>query len=239
MLDLHESGQKIDPTLLVDQLKTAGDYESIGGAAYLGKILHAVPNAAHAMYYAEIVREKSTYRRLIEAGTEILRDAYDESLEAKQLLVARPSNGCFRFSMSGARQNVAAACKTFCTRPWTALKPACAASSSHGGVETGFRKLDEQTAGLHNSELIVLAARPSMGKTALAMNIAENVAIRQQVPVLFVSLEMSAIELADRLLVLRARGERPSPAQRHDLAGRPHEAGGNARRDQPCAAVRR
>src|SRR5690606_14019859 len=79
-------GKKIDITLLVDRLKAAGDFELVGGAAYLGKVIHAVPNAAHAAYYAEIVREKSTSRALIQAATDILRDAYDASLEAKQLL---------------------------------------------------------------------------------------------------------------------------------------------------------
>src|SRR5438874_5522749 len=86
MTALHESGKKIDDTLLVNRLKTAGDFEAIGGAAYLSKVVNAVPNSAHATYYAEIVREKATYRSLIYAASEILRDAYDESHEASQLL---------------------------------------------------------------------------------------------------------------------------------------------------------
>src|SRR3954469_13622463 len=86
MTALHESGKKIDDTLLVSRLKAAGDYEAVGGAAYLSKIINAVPNAAHATYYAEIVREKATFRSLIYAATEILRDAYDESQEANHLL---------------------------------------------------------------------------------------------------------------------------------------------------------
>ena len=84
MTALHEAGKKIDDTLLVNRLKTAGEFESVGGAAYLSKIVNAVPNAAHATYYAEIVREKATYRSLIYAATEILRDAYDESQIASQ-----------------------------------------------------------------------------------------------------------------------------------------------------------
>src|SRR5688572_8869578 len=86
MCALHETGKKIDDTLLINRLKTAGDFESVGGAAYLSKIVNAVPNAAHATYYAEIVREKATFRSLIYAATEILRDAYDESQEANHLL---------------------------------------------------------------------------------------------------------------------------------------------------------
>jgi replicative DNA helicase len=203
MLDMHESGRKIDPTLLVDKLKTAGDYESIGGAAYLGKILHAVPNAAHAIYYAEIVREKSTFRRLIEASTEILREAYDESTDATQL-VARAEQRVFSILDERGGLNVSSM-QDILHEAMDRLEARMRGELMHGGVETGYGKLDEQTGGLHNSELIVLAARPSMGKTAFAMCVAANVAIRQQVPVLFVSLEMSAIELAERLLCCEAR----------------------------------
>jgi replicative DNA helicase len=208
MLDMHDQGRKIDPTLLVDKLKVAGEYEAIGGAAYLGKILHAVPNAAHAIYYAEIVREKATYRRLIEAGTEILRDAYDEALESSQL-VARAEQRVFAILEERGGLNVNSM-QDILHEAMDRLEARMRGELMHGGVETGFLKLDEQTGGLHNSELIVLAARPSMGKTAFALNIAGDVAIRQQVPVLFVSLEMSAIELAERLLcsVARVNGHR-------------------------------
>jgi len=203
MLEMHDSGRKIDPTLLVDKLKTAGDYESIGGAAYLGKILHAVPNAAHAIYYADIVREKSTYRQLIEASTEILREAYDESLEAN-LLLARAEQRVFSILDQRGGANVSSM-QDILHEAMDRLEARMRGDLMHGGVESGFAKLDEQTGGLHNSELIVLAARPSMGKTAFALGIAGNVAIHQQVPVLFVSLEMSAIELAERLLCSAAR----------------------------------
>jgi replicative DNA helicase len=203
MLEMHETGRKIDPTLLVDKLKTAGDFESTGGAAYLGKILHAVPNAAHAIYYADIVREKATYRRLIEASTEILREAYEGQTEATQL-VARAEQMVFSILDERGGLNVSSM-QDILHEAMDRLEARMRGELMHGGVESGYSKLDEQTGGLHNSELIVLAARPSMGKTAMAMCIAANVAIRQHVPTLFVSLEMSAIELAERLLCCEAR----------------------------------
>ncbi|MFB8791769.1 MAG: DnaB-like helicase N-terminal domain-containing protein [Potamolinea sp.] len=99
---MHDAGQKIDVTLLVSRLRDAGEFELVGGAAYLGKLANSVPNAAHAVYYAQIVRNKATLRRLIDASTSILRDAYDEAQEAKDL-VSQPSNGFFRSKTNAMR----------------------------------------------------------------------------------------------------------------------------------------
>lgn len=208
MCALHEGSKKIDPTLLIDRLKSAGEFEAIGGSAYLSKIINAVPNAAHATYYAEIVREKATLRSLITASTEILRDSYDETQEAKHLLGQAEQK---IFSILDERSD--SACQTIkdvLHMAMDRLEARLEGRHTSGGVDTGYTALDNQTTGLHNSELVILAARPSMGKTAFAMNIAENVALLQRKPVLFVSLEMSAIELADRLLcsVARVNGHR-------------------------------
>ena len=108
-----------------------------------------------------------------------------------------------------------------------------------GGIETGFTDLDAMTGGLHDSELIILAARPSMGKTALALNIAEHVAMKAQQPTLFVSLEMSSVELADRMLCSDRRSQWPAASQRHDFERRSPPAGGKGGRAQPGPAVRR
>ena len=203
MCELHESGKKMDINLLTDRLKAAGDYESVGGAAYLSKIINSVPNAAHATYYADIVREKATLRSLITVSTEILRDSYDETQEAKHLLGQAEQK---IFSILDAVQTIKDVLHTAIDR----LEARLEGRHTTGGVDTGYTDLDNQTSGLHNSELIILAARPSMGKTAFAMNIAENVVLQQRKPVLFVSLEMSAIELADRLLcsVAKVNGHR-------------------------------
>jgi replicative DNA helicase len=208
MTALHEAGKKIDDTLLVNRLKSAGDYESIGGAAYLSKIVNAVPNAAHATYYAEIVREKSTFRSLIYAATEILRDAYDESNEAAQLLSQSEQK---IFSILDNRSDSAVkSIRDVVLDAMERLDARMSGTHAAGGCDFGFGELDNKTAGLHQGELVILAARPSMGKTAFAMNVAENVAHKQNIPVLFVSLEMSSLELADRLLcsVARVNGHR-------------------------------
>jgi replicative DNA helicase len=208
MTALHETGKKIDDTLLVSRLKSAGDYEAIGGAAYLSKIINAVPNAAHATYYAEIVREKATYRSLIYAATEILRDAYDETQEANHLLSQSEQK---IFSILDNRSDTRVqSIRDVVLDAMERLDARMSGSHTAGGCDFGFRDLDGKTAGLHQGELVILAARPSMGKTALAMNVAENVTHQQKIPVLFVSLEMSSLELADRLLcsVAKVNGHR-------------------------------
>ncbi len=205
---MQEAGQKIDVTLLVSRLKDANDFELIGGAAYLAKLANSVANAAHAVYYAKIVREKATFRRLIDASTSILTDAYDETKEAKEL-VSQAEQRIFQIQ---DERNAASATviSTVLTSAMARINARMKGEQLSDGVMTHFTDFDSMTGGLHSGELIILAARPSMGKTAFAMNIAEQVAMKDHAPVLFVSLEMSAIELADRLLcsVARVNGSR-------------------------------
>jgi replicative DNA helicase len=203
MQEMHDGGGKIDITLLVDRLKKAGEFEAVGGAAYLYRVSQSVPNAAHARYYAKIVREKSTLRSLINASTEILRDAYDDQREAKHLLSEAEQKifGILENRGSATIDSI----RDILHEAMDRIDARMRGEHTQGGVETGFADLDALTGGLHNSELAILAARPSMGKTALAMNIAEYVAFQLRVPALFVSLEMSSIELADRMLCSVAR----------------------------------
>ncbi len=201
--DMHDQGQKIDITLLVSRLRTAKDYETVGGAAYLARLSGAVPNAAHAVYYAGIVSEKAVYRRLIEASTEILRDSYEQNSEAREMC-AQAEQKIFAI-MDGRSGNSVHSISDVLHAAMDRMEARMSGEHVDGGCESGFTEFDNMTGGLHNGELIILAARPSMGKTALAMNIAETVAINQKLPVLFVSLEMSGIELADRMLCSLAR----------------------------------
>lgn len=198
MMGMHDAGKKIDITLLVERLKDAGDFEAIGGAAYLARVGRSVANAAHAVYYARIVREKATYRSLITAGTEILADAYDQSGEAKEAL-ARAEQRVFSILDSRGSATVSVM-KDILHEAMDRIDARMRKEHTGNSVETGFTDIDALTGGMHANELIVLAARPSMGKTAFAMNIAENVALRDKAPTLFVSLEMSSIELCDRML---------------------------------------
>ncbi len=205
---MHDAGQKIDVTLLVSRLKDAGEFELIGGAAYLGKLANSVPNAAHAVYYAQIVRKKSTMRRLIDASTSILRDAYDESQDATEL-VSQAEQRIFQIQ-DERNANSASVISEVLKSAMARINARMKGEQLSDGVMTHFTDFDNMTGGLHAGELVILAARPSMGKTAFAMNIAEQVAMKENAPVLFVSLEMSSIELADRLLcsVARVNGSR-------------------------------
>jgi replicative DNA helicase len=203
LLDMHDSGKRIDMTLLVNRLRTAGEYDLIGGAAYLADITRSVPTAAHATYYAEIVRDKAMLRALIESSTEILRDAYDESSEARhQANLAEQRI----FAVLDKRQaNQVIEARDLIHEALARIDLREKGEHKIAGVDTGFNDLDSLTGGLHNSELNIIAARPSMGKTAFALNIAEYVSSHLHVPTLVVSLEMSSIELADRMLCSQAR----------------------------------
>jgi len=201
--EMYDSGDKIDITLLVSKLRTAGHYENVGGAAYLGKLSACVPNAAHAVFYANIVSEKAVYRKLIASSTEILRDSYDQSSSAKELC-AQAEQKIFAI-MDGRSSQSVHSINDVLHEAMDRMEARLSGDYDSGGAETGFTNFDEMTGGLHSGELIILAARPSMGKTALAMNIGEHVSINQKLPVLFVSLEMSGIELADRMLCSLAR----------------------------------
>jgi replicative DNA helicase len=198
MVGMHDSGRKIDVTLLVDELRRHGDFDSIGGAAFLARVGNSVATAAHAEYYAEIVRHDATCRSLIDSCTEILQEAYQPESNAHELL-SRAEQRIFSILERGESSTLSDI-RDILHEAMDRIDARMKGEHLAGGVETGFTEFDHLTGGLHNSELIVLAARPSMGKTALAMNIAEYVALKLKLPVLFVSLEMSSIELADRML---------------------------------------
>ena len=202
LLALHDEGKRMDITLLTERLRHGGQFEAIGGAAYLAEVFQSVPYAANAMHYAEIVREKATLRALIHAGTEILREAWDPGMNAREV-INQAEEKVFAVQDRRSSDQV--------TNIHDVLVEAFEridARLEHGeggGIPTGFHDLDTLTGGLHGSELVILAARPSMGKTALATNIAEYVAIQAGVPTLFVSLEMARLELAQRLLCSQGR----------------------------------
>jgi replicative DNA helicase len=208
ILAIHEENSKVDHLTLVDRMKSAGDYETIGGIEQMSRILNAVPHAAHAVYYAKIVNDKALYRSLILVSTDILRDAYDEAHQSREML-SQAEQKIFSILDKRGGSSVAEI-KDVLHQAMDRMEAIQRGEHIDGATETGFTELDAMTGGMHGSELIILAARPSMGKTAFAMNIAEHAALKARVPVLFVSLEMAAIELADRLLcsVAQVNGHR-------------------------------
>jgi replicative DNA helicase len=201
LMFMNEKGRGGDSSLLVDELKRRNVYEEIGGAGYLGKVMNAVPTAAHARYYAEIIMEKATLRRLIESSTGILREAYSNP-ENVQEVVARAEAayaGVAEKNLGGeplsAATIFAAALDELEERMRTGKRP---------GLTTQFAKLDEILRGGLHEGLTIIAGRPSMGKTALATRIAVGAALAGE-HVYFQSLEMNATELAERMLCCEAQ----------------------------------
>jgi len=204
LLEMHNDGLRIDVTLLVEQLNKSDELESIGGLAYLAEVAQSVPHAGNAVHYADIVRSKGTLRSLIHASTDILRDAYDQSAEPREM-ISRAEETIFAILERGGGVGELADMQSVLTESLLRIDARLEKGGGVSGLATGFADLDEMTGGLHESELVILAARPSMGKTAMAINMADHVAVHDKQPVLFVSLEMSRLELAERLLCARGR----------------------------------
>lgn len=203
LVDMHTVGHKIDLLLLRERLVTLALYDKVGGAQYLAKIVHSVATAAHAIHYAEIVQQKATFRNLITAATDIIRNAIDGEGEAREILSQAEQKIFSILDTRGANTLISA--KDLLREAMDRIDARMKGEVTEGCVDSGFTDLDQMTGGLHASELIILAARPSMGKTAFAMNIAEHVSFQAGQPVLFVSLEMSGVELIERMLCSVAR----------------------------------
>jgi replicative DNA helicase len=177
--------------------------DSIGGAAFVTSLFTFVPTAANVQYYLEIVRDKYILRQIISASTESVRRAYEEQDEVNNLLdeveqaIFAVGEDRFKGELLSMKEQVMSTLES--------IEKLFENKGAITGVSTGFRDLDKLTSGLHASEMIVIAARPSMGKTALAMNIAEHAAVEMKLPVAIFSLEMSAQQLVQRMLCSRAR----------------------------------
>jgi replicative DNA helicase len=204
ILTLWDRSQPVDLVMLAELLKEQKHIEDVGGYAYLGDLWDAAPTAANAEHYSRIVRDKAIVRHLIHAGTEILRDAYDQGMPAEDLLESaeRKILDIAQLGITGQTYTLDQAIKEAYDRIDVRKQRG---ETSISGLPTGYIDLDEKTAGLQNSELVILAARPSVGKTALALNIIRHIAVEDEHPVFLVSLEQSRIELAERLLCCQAR----------------------------------
>jgi replicative DNA helicase len=193
----------IDVLTLHQRLKDRQVIEQIGGIAYLNTLLDGVPSAANVMYYAEVVHEKFLLRRMIHVCTDVVGRVYDHEGEVDALMdeverdVLRISESRVQGAVTGIKELVHKAINT--------VEEFHARKGMLTGVGTGFADLDRMTSGLHPGEMVVVAARPSMGKTSLAMNIAEHVAVDLKMPVGVFSLEMTAEALVLRMLCSRAR----------------------------------
>ncbi len=198
MLDLYEARQPIDLLTLANKLEAVGELGNIGGSAYLTELVDSVPSAANVGHYAGIVSHKATLRRLISAAAKINGLGYDENAPLDGLL-DQAEQTLFEVSQQNLKQNFIPIASVL-AESFDRLDELHKDKKQLRGVPTGFRGLDNVLAGLQKSDLVILAARPSMGKTSLALNIAQHVAVKEGVPVGVFSLEMSKEQLIDRLL---------------------------------------
>jgi replicative DNA helicase len=204
IVGLYDRGQPADLVTLGEHLHQQKQVEEIGGYGYLAELWEAAPTAANVEYYARIVRDKAIVRNLIHAGTDILRDSYNQSCPADELLESaeRKILDIAEMGITGQTYSIDKVLRQAYDRIDQRHQRGHVSIS---GLPTGYIDLDEKTAGLQDSELIILAARPSVGKTALAVNLARAISVDEGYPVFFVSLEQSRIELAERLLCSQAR----------------------------------
>lgn len=195
---LYEKHSPIDVLTLADQLRATGFIEFVGGASYLTELTNFVPTAAHVEQYAEIVSQKSLRRRLIKASQDIAALGHDENQNLAELIESAESS-LFEVSQKHVKQDITSL-ETILGESFERLDELHRDKGKVRGVPTGFKDLDDILAGLQKSDLFVLAARPSMGKTALVLNLALNIAVDAKAPVLIFSLEMSKEQLVDRML---------------------------------------
>ncbi|MCA1065618.1 replicative DNA helicase [Rossellomorea sp. AcN35-11] len=198
MLNLGDGGKAVDLITVTEELAAAKELEDVGGVAYLSELAASVPTAANIEYYAKIVEEKSLLRRLIRTATDIASDGYAREDEVDSLLSEAEKNimEVAQRKNAGAFHNI----KDVLVRTYDNIETLTNRKGDVTGISTGFADLDHMTAGFQRNDLIIVGARPSMGKTAFALNIAQNVAVKAKENVAIFSLEMGAEQLVMRML---------------------------------------
>jgi len=203
ILKLYERGEPVDLITLTNELRNQNRLEEAGGAAYLTFLIDSVPTAANAEYYSGIIKEKAILRNLIQAGTNIATMGYHED-ETAEMIVDKAEQEIFGIAQKRLIYDFVPIRKVM-TTTFEKIEELYARKAHVTGMPSGYKELDSYTAGFQRANLIIVAARPGMGKTAICMNIAQYLATREKVPVAIFSLEMSKEELAQRLLCSEAR----------------------------------
>ncbi|MBE5806074.1 MAG: replicative DNA helicase [Clostridiales bacterium] len=202
ILNLYNKGEPIDIITLKDELTSIGKFEAVGGFEYLAELPEKVPTTTNVDKYIKIVEEKSTLRTLIKTANELITLGYDPTQEVEELM-DNAEKKIFNV-MQSRNQKGYSSMKDILVETFVQLEELYNRKQHITGVPTGFADLDYKTAGLHGSDLILVAARPAMGKSAFALNIATNAAVRSKVPVAIFSLEMSKEQMANRILCSEA-----------------------------------
>lgn len=202
-LDLLERGEPADLVTLTNELKVKGVLEKMGGATYLAELVEAVPTAANVLHYGKIVRDKSLLRRVIHAATKIATSGYDDGADVVSFL-DEAEKVIFDVSEKQSMKAVSPIAPVI-KEAFLEIERNFERKSLITGLPSGFKDVDKITSGLQASDLIIVAARPSMGKTSFCMNIAEHVGMTEKMPVIVFSLEMSKQQLVTRMLCSSAR----------------------------------
>ena len=200
---LSERGEPVDQVTLAEELVRRGQLDDVGGAILIAELASEMATAANAEYHAQIVLEKAQRRRLIAAATQTLTESYEETEDVREL-IDRAEQRVFQIAEGELGKGVMPLSSAI-EEAYVAIERAHEQPGALTGVTTGYTDLDEITAGLQSSDMIILASRPSMGKTALTLCMARNAAVKGSTPVLYFSLEMSTEQLAQRLLCAEAR----------------------------------
>jgi replicative DNA helicase len=203
MTRLFQRGEVIDPVTVGEELKKTGELESVGGLSYVAELLDAVPTAANIEYHARIVRERALLRRLIEAASQIIRRSYDAGERTIEQVLDEAEQRIFEVAQAHDREGFVWI-KKILYPTFERIEQIQAAAGGITGVPTGLPDLDDLTGGFQKGDLLILAARPSMGKTAMMLGHALHAAITQQQPVAIFSLEMSKEQLVQRMLCAEA-----------------------------------
>lgn len=204
MVRLYERGDVIDVITVSEELKKTGEMESSGGFEYLAALVDAVPTAANLDYHARIVRDKALLRRLVEQASQIIRDVYDQGERNVDEILDEAESRIFQVAESHKREGFVWI-KEILWSTFENIEKLQESDSGITGVPSGFPDLDRMTTGLQKGDLIIVAARPSMGKTSWVMNVAATAAIAHNIPVAIFSLEMAAEQLVQRLLCAEGR----------------------------------
>ncbi len=202
VVTLYNRAEPVDLIMVTELLRQKNALESVGGASYISSLANMVPTAANAEYYASIVKDKSIYRALVNAGNQISSMGFESGQDVEQTM-DRAQQLIFNISQKGRIKTIDDM-NTVLMRTFDRIERLYETKGAVTGVPTGFTEMDRMLSGLQPSELIIIAARPSMGKTALALNIATHVALNDKKPVLIFSLEMSQDLLAQRMLCAQA-----------------------------------
>jgi replicative DNA helicase len=203
VIDLTNKGEVVDLITLTEQLRSQGELDGCGGIGYISELTSRVPTSANAEYYAKVVRDCSVRRKLIRISASITSTAYDEAQEVR-VVIEEAEKHIFDLIDTGHSSSYQSI-KEIIPETIAAIERLYHTKDSFTGVPTGFVELDNMTSGFQDSELIIIGARPSVGKTAFALSMASNIAIKYKKPVGFFTLEMSSQAIVQRLVSSEAR----------------------------------